>query len=180
MDRGVTHVLWSPDQARLLFLFKGELYAVRPGDQPEQLTTKAHISAINATASGDKIAFQSGPDLFIATINSSGPATEVTRVGDAPLNAEQMVWSHDGRTLAFISLDESQIPLRAIPDYLGAETALRMVKRAFPGEPAERRRLGFVNVGAEHRIHWANLRRRSVRPHLQHRLVAQRSNSAGR
>ena len=145
VGRGVTHVLWSPDQARLLFLFKGELYAVR------------HISAVKAAASGNKIAFQSGPDLFIASINSSGPASEVTRVGDAPLNAEEMVWSHDGRTLSFISLDESQIPLRAIPDYLDAETALRMVRRAFPGEPSERRRLGCVKVGEENRIHWANL-----------------------
>ena len=157
VDPGVTHVLWSPDQARLLFLFKGQLYAVRPGDQPELLTSKAPISAVKAAPSGNKIAFQSGPDLFIASMNSSGLATEVTRVGDAPLNAEDMVWSHAGRTLSFIALDESQIPLRAIPDYLGVETALHMVRRAFPGEPSERRRLGFVNVGEENRIYWANL-----------------------
>jgi len=87
---------------------------------------------------GNKIAFQSSGELFIAS--ATGPATELNQVGLSPLTVEEMVWSHNGRVLAFTETDDAQVPRRGIPDYLGPEAALRMVKRAFPGEPSARRR----------------------------------------
>jgi dipeptidyl-peptidase-4 len=152
MDAGITEVLWSPDSSRLLFLLKGRLYSVSPaGGQSQLLTEKTNVVAVRIARVGNRIAFQSGHDLFVAS------AGEVHRVGSAPLIAESMVWSHDGRVLAFVESDDSQVPRRGIPDYLGPEATLRMVKRAFPGEPAERRRVGFVTAGAESQIQWANL-----------------------
>ena len=153
MDPGVTEALWSPDQARLIFLFKGKLYGVPPaGGEPEVLTSKTNISSVVSAPAGNRIAFQSGGELFIANLNAKGPATEVNRAGS--LTAEEMVWSHDGRVLAFTETDDARVPRRGIPDYLGPEASLRMVKRPFPGEPSERRRVGFVEDG---RIRWANL-----------------------
>lgn len=158
MDPGVTEVLWSPDQARLIFLFKGEIWSVPPaGGEPEPLTSKTNIGSVAIAPAGNKIAFQSGGELFIASVNANGPATELNRAGSGPLTVEDMVWSHDGRVLAFTETDDAQVPRRGIPDYLGPEAALRMVKRAFPGEPSERRRVGFVTAGEEGRIQWASL-----------------------
>ncbi len=158
MDPGITDVVWAPDQSRLLFLVKGRLYGVPPeGGQPELLTEKANIGSLRTPPAGDKIAFQSGNELFIARLNATGPARDVNRVGLAPLTAEAMVWSHDGRMLAFIETDDAQVPRRGIPDYLGPAATLRMVKRPFPGDPSERRRVGFANAGEENRIRWANL-----------------------
>ncbi len=153
MDPGVSTVVWS--QTRLLFLLKGRLYGVAPsGGEPELLTDKANISQVKNAPVGNKIAFQAGGELFIASVNATGRAAGVKEI---PLNVEELVWSHDGRTLAFTETDDSQIPRRGIPDYLGPEATLRMVKRAFPGEPSERRRVGFVTAGEESRIRWAKL-----------------------
>ncbi len=159
MDPGVTEVLWSPDQARLIFLFKGQLWSVPPraGGEPQPLTSKTNIGSVAIAAAGNKIAFQSGGELFIASVNPTGPATELNRAGSGPRTVEDMVWSHAGRVLAFTETDDAQVPRRGIPDYLGPEAALRMVKRAFPGEPSERRRVGFVIAGEEGRIQWASL-----------------------
>ena len=158
MDPGVTGVLWSPDQSRLIFLLKGKLYAVSPsGGQPELLTSKANISSVTSAPAGNRIAFQSGNELYIASVNATGPAINVIRVGSAPLAVEEMIWSHDGRMLAFVEADDSHVPRRGIPDYLGPEAKLRMVKRPFPGEPSERRRVGFVTAGDASHIRWANL-----------------------
>ena len=87
---------------------------------------------MTSAPAGNKIAFQSGGDLYIASVNATGPATGVTRVGSSPLTVEEMVWSHNGRVLAFTETDDSQVPRRGLPDYLGPEATLRMVKRAFP------------------------------------------------
>ena len=158
MDSGVSRVIWSPDQRRLLFIFKGRLYAVLPGSQPEVLTNQTDVSAVKAAPRGDKIAFRAGADFFVATVN--GPdarASNIRKIGRGPLSVEDFYWSDDGESLAFIDADDSQMPVRGIPDYLGDETTLRMVKRPFPGEPSERRRLGLVGAGETGEIRWADL-----------------------
>jgi dipeptidyl-peptidase-4 len=158
MDPGVSAVLWSPDQTHLLFLLKGKLYSVRPeGGEPVLLTDRTNIRSVVSAPAGNKIAFQSAGEVFIASVTAAGPATEVKRVGSGSLTVEDMVWSHNGRMLAFTETDDSQVPRRGIPDYLGPAATLRMVKRPFPGEPSERRRVGFVTAGEEGQIRWAKL-----------------------
>lgn len=158
MDAGVSRVVWSPDQQRLLFLLKSRLYAVKPGSRPELLTDQPNVTEVYAAVVGDKIAFVSGSHLFIASVaGSGGPARNVRQVGGGPVNVSGAYWSNDGHSLAFIEEDDSQVPRRGIPDYLGPEATLRMVKRPFPGEPSERRRIGVVRSGAEAHIQWADL-----------------------
>ncbi|HEY3739662.1 MAG TPA: prolyl oligopeptidase family serine peptidase [Bryobacteraceae bacterium] len=157
IDPGVSHVLWTADASRIMFLWQGKLYAVAPGGQPELLTSQANVTAVSAASKGNRIAFQAGSNLFLAIVNASGLATDVKRVGQVPLSAEEMFWSHDGRSLAFIETDESQIPMRGIPDYMTPETTLRMVKRALPGEPSERRWVTWVTSRDEARVHRAEL-----------------------
>jgi dipeptidyl-peptidase-4 len=158
MDAGVSRVIWSADQRRLLFLFKGQLYAVLPGSRPELLTDQVNITSVKAAPKGNKIAFQSGSGVFVASVeNPDRRASDVRKVGSAPLKVEEMYWSNDGQSLAFIEEDDSQVPRRGIPDYLGTEATLRMVKRPFPGEPSEQRRIGLVRAGDEGNVHWADL-----------------------
>lgn len=147
MDPGVSHVLWTADSRRLIFVWRGKLYGVAPGGgQPELLAAEERITRVKAAPVGKRIAFQAGSGLYLATVDTTGPAKAVERVGTKAVEAEELVWSHDGRSLAFIEVDDSQVPKRGIPDYMGEETVLRMVKRAFPGEPSERRWVGWVRM----------------------------------
>jgi len=158
MDSGISHVLWTADGRRLIFLWQGKLYAVgTSGGKPEQLTTHANVTAVKVAPAGNGIAFQAGSELFVASIETSGPVKSVQRIGNTALQAEEMIWSHDGRKLAFIEVDDSKVPLRGIPDYLSAETTLRRVKRAFPGEPSERRWVAWVTAGNEAHVQRADL-----------------------
>jgi dipeptidyl-peptidase-4 len=149
-DGGVSSVTWNPDQQDLLFLFKGQLYQVRPGTEPKLVSTAANVTAVKSAPKGGQFAFVSAADLFVGGEN-------LTRISEPQTSVEEFYWSNDGRRLAFIESDEGQIPVRGIPDYLGEETALRSVKRAFPGEPSERRRLGVVTLGANSKVQWVDL-----------------------
>jgi dipeptidyl-peptidase-4 len=149
-DTGVSQVIWAPDQLQLLFIFKGQLYAVTQGQEPKLFVTLSKIRDVKAAPKGDSVAFLSGSDLVVNDVNR----TSMTR---SQVGVEEFYWSNDGETLAFIESDERRIPIRGIPDYLGEETALRQVKRPFPGEPSELRRLGFVAAHGDTTIRWADL-----------------------
>ena len=158
IDPGVSHVLWSPDKLRLLFVFKGRLNAVRPGEKPTPLIDRTDVSAVKAASKGNKIAFRAGADFFVATIDGADArASNIRKIGNGPFEVEDFYWSDNGNSLAFIQADDSQMPRRGIPDYLDDETTLRMVKRPFPGEPSARRRLGFLSMNSQAAIRWADL-----------------------
>ncbi len=149
-DTGVSQVTWSPDQQRLLFIFKDQLYVVRPGESPQLFVNLSNIRAVKPAPKGDAVAFLSGPDLYVNNTN----LTSITR---SQVSVEDFYWSNDGETLAFIESDERRMPIRGIPDYLGEETVMREVKRPFPGEPSEVRRLGFVSSKGDTTVRWADL-----------------------
>lgn len=55
MDLGVSHVIWSPDQQQLLFVFKSQLYTVFPGSQPELLVDQKNVSVVKSAPKGEKL-----------------------------------------------------------------------------------------------------------------------------
>ncbi len=149
-DTGVSQVTWSPDQQSLLFVFKSHLYIVRPGESPKLFINLPNIHNVKPAPKGKAVAYLSGADLFVNNTN----LTSITR---SQVSVEDFYWSKDGESLAFIESDERRMPVRGIPDYLGEETTLRQVKRPFPGEPSEQRRLGFVGSHGLSPIRWADL-----------------------
>ena len=149
-DAGVSYVTWSSNQD-LLFLFKGQLYEVRPGAEPKLFSTLTNITAVKAAPTGGRIAYVAAGNLFMGNEN-------LTHITKLQTSVEEFYWSNDGERIAYIESDESQMPVRGIPDYLGDETVLRSVKRPFPGEPSERRRLGIVTASANSKVQWAELR----------------------
>ena len=155
-DKGVSGVVWGPDQQHLLVTFKGQLYSAEPGESAVPLFQLTGITTVKTAPKGDKFAFISGANLYVASLTSSKPF-DLTAISQPQVGVEDFYWSNDGQTLAFVESDESQIPLRGIPDYLTEETTMPMVKRPFPGEPSERRRLGFRSVRGGGKIRWADL-----------------------
>jgi dipeptidyl-peptidase-4 len=145
-DSGVSELLWAPDGRHLLFIFHGGIYRVLPGANPERLTQVCAGASDMAVANDTGLLAYLCDDSLRATRSSGAAAPEITLYapGKESVSVESFVWSGDGRRIAFVEADASKVPVRGIPDYLGAETRLVPVKRPFPGEPSESRRVGIV------------------------------------
>jgi len=162
-DHGISSVVWAPDGRHLLFLLHGKLFEVEPGSQPQRIAealqdVAAVVSApVNEKNEGNVAVMTEGGDLWV--IRFIEAPVVLQRVYAAPTNdvgAEEMHWSNDGTRIAFIEADRSRMPVRGIPNYLSDETTLVQVKRPFPGEPSELRRLGIVSArGGD--VKWAAL-----------------------
>ena len=155
-DHGVSEVVWAPDSKHLLFTLHGQLFEVEPGGAPVRLApTLSGISTVVAAPKGNQAALLADGDLYTLDLDRGG-VTRRYSPGKKDVEVEQFFWSHDGTRLAFIESDSSQVPVREIPDYLGEETRLVGVKRAFPGEPSEERRLGVLGMAGPEVV-WADL-----------------------
>jgi dipeptidyl-peptidase 4 len=157
-DLGVSEVLWAEDSEHLLFNFHGQLYQVIPGQTPQRLLdSDVAQSDASAAPRGNRIAYLSGGNLWVVTPDGNKPTTkQIYASAKDDVTVEEFHWSTDGEHIAFIESDARHVPTRGIPDYLGEETTLPRVKRPFPGEPSESRRLGIVPAegGA---VQWADL-----------------------
>ena len=161
-DRGVAAVVWEADSKHLVLSFHGQLYRVLPGEAPQSLSRgEAEQSSVQSTLvaapSSERIAYVSAGELWVMDLAAERPvARKLYSPGAKDLGVEAMFWSPDGRHLAFIETDLRQVRERGIPDYLGEETRMPFVRRAFPGEPSESRRIGFVDAAAGE-VTWAAL-----------------------
>jgi dipeptidyl-peptidase-4 len=152
-DHGISSVVWAPDGRHMLFLLHGQLFEVEPGKQPHRIAeTLQDVAAVvpaaaNAKNEGNVAVMTEGGDLWV--IRFAGATAALQRVYTAPtkdVGAEEVHWSNDGTRIALIESDRSRMPVRGIPNYLSDETTLVQVKRPFPGEPSELRRLGVVSA----------------------------------
>ncbi len=157
-DHGVSDVIWAPDGKHLLFNFHGHLYLVLPGQTPHQLIdSDSTQTSVASSPSGNRVAYLSGGNLWVMTLEGNKPAAkQIYAPGKNEVTVEEFHWSTDGKQLAFIEADASRVPTRGIPNYLGDETTMSRVKRPFPGEPSESRRLGFISADGGS-VQWADL-----------------------
>jgi dipeptidyl-peptidase-4 len=157
-DHGVSALAWAPDGRHLLFVFHRELYSVLPGTEPVRVAAPpGGVGGVVVAPHGPLVAFMSGGELWVVAPGAAHPEPRrLYAAGRADVGIESATWSADGTRLAFVEADEGRVPVRGIPDYLGAETRLVPTKRAFPGEPSAARRVGIVAAdGGEPR--WAVL-----------------------
>lgn len=164
-DHGVSSLLWAPDGRHLIFGFHGLLYEVLPGEAPHpligadpgQTEPKAAQSDAAAAPRAQRLAYLSGGDLWVVDFAGDKPiARRLYSPGLKNVAVEALYWAGDGRRLAFIETDSRGIRERNIPDYLAEETRVVTVKRAFPGEPSEARRIGIIDaMGGT--VRWAAL-----------------------
>lgn len=157
-DHGISEMVWAPDGKHLIFALQGSLYQVLPGKSAQPLV-KGGIAGADLVASkeANAVAFRSAGNLWIIDFKSGEMVPEkVYATGGKDVRVESYAWSDDGKRLAFIEADLSNVPTRGIPDYLGDETRLVEVKRPFPGEPSPTRRLGVLSAsGGE--VTWMDL-----------------------
>lgn len=157
-DHGVSQVIWAPDGRHLVFNLHGRLYRVLPGQAPQPLTG-AGVAATDPAASpqAKAIAYLASGGLWVVEPGTGTPKPrQVHAPGGSRIGIESFAWSHDGKRLAFVEADSSKVPVRGIPDYLGAETRLVEVERPFPGEPSPARRVGVIAASGG-AVRWMDL-----------------------
>ena len=146
-DPGITGFTWLEDGQALAYCRSGRLYRVPATGNPG-------ASAIDpdATAVHEPVGLPHSPAVLYA--HRQGLSRHEPASGSIPLvvvpedvSIDTLTVSPDGRFVAFIETDLREIAERIIPDYLTAETSAPTIRRAFPGEPSERYRIGVVPTG---------------------------------
>jgi dipeptidyl-peptidase-4 len=146
-DRGVSAVVWHPNGERLVVSFRGDLYEVtRTGETNPLVSTSQTVTRARFSRNGATLAYLAGGDLWVRSGSFGQESTNLTALADEHRSVQEYRLSPDGRMAAFIEADRSEVPLRAIPDYLTEEPELVRVPRSYPGDPSPKFRLGVVSV----------------------------------
>ena len=131
----------------------------------ELMSVEAGAGRLSISPSGKEVAYIQDGDLWIANL-STKENRQLTDIGIASLSslpkgrysrAEREIgpgiwsgptykWSPDGNTIAFHEVDRREMRKVAFPDYLADETNPNEVRRSYPGDPNEIRRVGLLNV----------------------------------
>ncbi|MCR9081442.1 MAG: prolyl oligopeptidase family serine peptidase [Cyclobacteriaceae bacterium] len=131
------------------------------------MPVEAGASNLSISPSGKQAAYIQNGDLWLADL-SSKQNRQLTEIGIAPLSslakgrysrAEREIgpgiwsgptykWSPDGKTIAIHVVDRREMRKVPFPDYLDAETNPNEVRRSYPGDPNEIRRVGLLDVAS--------------------------------
>jgi dipeptidyl-peptidase 4 len=147
LDPGVTDLAFTADGASLVYIRAGQpwqlaLRAPHDGRPLEPDGVGAHDLAA-VPRSGDIVYITRHG---LAAVDTTATVPHARRLLTLPddVAIESVRLSPDGRYAAFLETDSRAIPTRLIPDYLTPETSVASIRRAFPGEPSERYRVGIV------------------------------------
>jgi len=147
-DRGVSLVTWHPDGQRMLLSFHGDLWVVSPGSEPSRLTDgQGAEGSPSYSPSGELLAFLRQGDVWL--MPAAGPSSAAVRRTDLArpgVRISGYQWSPDGTKIALLEMDQRDVTVRGIPDYLGEETQLVQARRAYPGESSVAQRIGVVDA----------------------------------
>ena len=165
-DEGVSAVEWHPDGVRLVVSLRGALHLLTPeATATTQLGTGLEASRHAVSPDGTRVALIRDGAIWLQSLPTGSasrsaagnvPVKLLARTSDATAPT-RIEWSPDGTRLAVVETDRSAVPLRGIPDYLPDEARLREVRRAYPGEPSERRRIGIIDI-APAQVRWLETR----------------------
>ena len=151
---------WSPDSKKLLFDSQGQLW----------LYTLDTSTAVQVTASsepsedpkfspdGSRIAYIRKHNLYVRPLGG-GNEKALTKDGDDNLlNGEvdwvyeeelytrsNYFWSPDGKQIAFLQMNEKEVPTYPITDWMPLHATVDQQKYPQPGDPNPNVRLGVVN-----------------------------------
>ncbi len=147
-DHGIADVAWSADSKQIFFTLHGHLFSVVPGSEPKTVESSS-VATLLPAPTAPALAYITASGALSLLQPASAHATPLYTPAADGLSIEEAHWSPDGTQLAIIEADSRGVPVRGIPDYLADEATLTKVKRPFPGEPSETRRLGIVSTAGE-------------------------------
>lgn len=137
-------------------------------DQKEDsqfMTLKEGAINISISPSGTQAAYLQNGDLWLADF-ASGENRQLTEIGIASISslnkgrysrADREIgpgiwsgptykWSPDGKTIVFHMVDRREMRKVPFPNYLASETNPNEVRRSYPGDPNEIRKVGLLDI----------------------------------
>lgn len=162
----VRDIAWT-DENTIISLRGNHLWqtSLSQGEDLQLMPVKAGAGSLSISPGGNQAAYIQNGDLWLADF-SSKQNRQLTEIGITSLSslrkgrysrAEREIgpgiwsgptykWSPDGKTIAFHSVDRREMRKVPFPDYLAAETSPNEVRRSYPGDPNEIRRVGLLDV----------------------------------
>ena len=151
--------LWSPDSKQLLFDSLGQLwlYSLESGTAVQFAVSADPVVDPKFSPSGDRLAYVRKHNLYVRDIKR-GQEEALTRDGNENLlNGEvdwvyreelytrsNYFWSPDGRTIAFLQMNQKEVPTYPITDWIPTHPTVDLQKYPKAGDPNPVVRLGVV------------------------------------
>jgi dipeptidyl-peptidase-4 len=159
---------WSPDSRHLLFDSLGQLwmYSLDSGTAVQVTSSSDPASDPKFSPGGDRLAYIRKHNLYVREIKS-GQEQAVTRDGDDNLlNGEvdwvyleelyarsNYFWSPDGKSIAFLQMNEKEVPTYPITDWIPTHPTIDMEKYPKAGDPNPVVRIGIVSASGN-KVRW--------------------------
>ncbi len=162
----VHDIVWA-DANTIISLRANTLWqtTLSQGEDLELMTVETGAHNLSISPGGNHLAYISNGDLWLADFTTK-QNRQLTKIGIASLSnlgkghysrPEREIgpgiwsgptykWSPDGNTIAFHSVDRREMRKVPFPNYLAAETNPNEVRRSYPGDPNEIRRVGLLDV----------------------------------
>ena len=162
----VRDIVWA--NANTIMSLRGNhLWQTRlpQGQDLEWMTVTAGAHNLSRSPKGNQLAYISNGDLWVADVTTK-QNRQLTKIGIGSLSTlgkgrynrpEREIgrgiwsgptykWSPDGKTIVVHTVDRREMPKVPFPNYLATETNPNEVRRSYPGDPNEIRRVGLLDV----------------------------------
>jgi len=160
----VRDIVWA-DANTIVSLRENKLWQTSLNPRLPLMPAGAGAHNLSMSPAGNQAAYLRDGDLWLAdlTAKKSRQLTEIgiasisgiprgrysrpdREIGPGIWSGPTYKWSPDGKTIAFHAVDRREMRKVPFPDYLAAETNPNEVRRAYPGDPNEIRRVGLLDV----------------------------------
>ena len=168
---------WSPDSRKLLFDSQGQLwlYTLDTGTAVQVTSGSEPSEDPKFSPDGTRISYLRKHNLYVRPL-SGGNERALTKDGDDNLlNGEvdwvyeeelytrsNYFWSPDGKQIAFLQMNEKEVPTYPIADWIPLHATVDQQKYPQPGDPNPNVRLAVVNSDGG-KLRWITVTGASLR-----------------
>lgn len=165
---GVGDLVWLPTGDGLLFLRSAELWRIRLDGAADRIAQVGRgATDLSVAPDGARAAFRRDGDLWLVGLDD-GVLKQATHVGQPSISkvpvgryrrrevevgpyvwgSPTYAWAPDGASIALHYVDRRQMRTVPFPSYIGKETDPNLVRRSYPGDANETRRVGLLDVAS--------------------------------
>lgn len=166
LTSGVRQFMWDPGGDSLLFVRGDVLWRTDLEARATPVCSGlGRASRLDLSPNGELVAFLRDGDLWVCEL-VSGSVRRLTSVSVPTVSSltagryarrdveigpyiwggPTHAWAPDSSTIAVHHVDRRHLPTESFPDFLAAGTEPNPVRRGYPGDPNEARRVGLVTV----------------------------------